>query len=99
MAVEGVGIIIPILQMRNQRLRKMKQLPLRSHRLQLGIPAQTVSPAHALKDHRRTALRAAHTAHDLVSHLHRLQSIWSVLYTLHILYNEFGPSLHEILRE
>lgn len=31
---EGVGILIPILQMRNQKLRKMKQLPLRSHRLQ-----------------------------------------------------------------
>ena len=54
MVDEVVGITVLILQMTNQKLRKMK-LPLGAHCLQWIL----VSQAHALKDHRKTVLRAA----------------------------------------
>lgn len=79
-----VGIIVPILQMRNQRLRKMNQFPLRSHTYSgsTRVPIQAVAQTHT------TLQEYSPQKHQCSSgfrHLHCLQSIWSVLYISHTL--------------
>lgn len=53
------GHIESILQMRNQRLRQMKQLPRRSHAYSgsTRAPVQAVCQARAIKDYVNTGLR------------------------------------------
>lgn len=79
-----VSIIVPILQMRNQRLRKMNQFPQRSHTYSSStrVPIQAVSQTHT------TLQEYSPQKHQCSSgfrHLHCLQSTWAVLYKSHTL--------------
>lgn len=95
MVEEVVGITVPILQMRNQRLRKKKQLPLRSHTSSgsTRVPVQTVSQAQALQDYQDAALRNTYTGQGLVIFTAPKHRVCTVYLAHSNMLFEFGLSL------